>query len=892
MIMSRVRAFAAQLALLAALAALATFLSAGPGRIANGITDDGLRSDLATLAYTNRDLTFTLARDFDPAAAGGPDRAGRLDEIRAGLPAPIPGLISDGWFVDQVGPVNAAIGDLYFKACPTLVGVRRQTGSDEATTMVEGRRPKSTPRQAEAIVGTDEAKALGVEVGELITLNARSGTATVRVVGRYDPVDPDAPIWADMKLARVACPTPDEDTRYRATLLTDAAGAELAGSQAAELKRSWRYRLDEQRITADRIPELTGAVAQIRRNPPKDTALQSGVDATLADFDQRLRAVQAVLAVVRAGILATMAGLILLAARLSADRRRNEYALIRARGGSVLAIAGRSVAETLLVVLPAAALGWLAGTLSPGRPEPWEPAIAAAFALLAVVAPAVLAATGARRPDFTGHRQDLTAGRPTPRRITFEVSLIGLAAGGAYLLRSRGIGAGAGGGTAGVDPFLVAVPVLLAVAASVIALRLAPYPLRAAGRLAARARGAVAFLGLAGAGRGAPMRSWPLSVLVVAIATGIFAGTVATTVGHGRDRAADVAVPADALVTGFSFAVDTPAAIAALPGVDRATPMLVVSAAEVRSDSSSLISQVQGLVLDTAGSGLDLPAALRDAPPAASPDAVVPVVVSPRLAQRVGASGKVDIQGRRYAFRVAAVQERVPGLNTSVREFILVPGQALPVPDFQPIVPNRILLDGSGWDTGAVLAAADEGQRAQTKKATGQEITDRFELNMPAYVTTRAQYRASLDERGVDGVLSFTFVAGLAASAALALLAVALTVLAGAPARGRNLSRLRTLGLSTRQGRRLLVFELVPLLGAAVLAGALAGAGLPALIAPALGLDDFTAGVPAELSADPLLAAGVLAVTVLAVIAALVVEDVANRRLRLGTVLRLGGEES
>ncbi|MBB2943759.1 putative ABC transport system permease protein [Actinoplanes lutulentus] len=885
MIMQRVRAFAGQLGLLAALVGLAAFLSAGPGRLANGTTDEGLRADIGALMSSSRDLTFTLARDFGSVAAE--DRASQLDPIREQLPAPLPGLLTQSWFVTEIGPVDATVGGEYLRACPSLVGIRRQTGSDQATRIVEGRAPRSAGSNAEAMIGTDEAKALGLKVGDAVTLHARVDDATVRIVGRYEPVDATAPFWADQKLARVACPSILEDTRYRATLLTDPIGAQVTAEKAGEFKQRWRYRLDDQLLTADQVTGLTTAVAEARRRPPVQTALQSGVDTTLADFDKQLRAVQAVLAVVQAGILATVAGLILLAARLAADRRRTEYALIRARGGSVAAIAGRAAAEAALVVLPAAAIGWLAGALVPsllisGRPDPEEPLLVLGFTLLALLSPAALAAAAAHRPDFTGHRQDLAGSKPSPRRITGELFLIALAAGGAYLVRRRGIDAGAG-----VDPYLIAVPVLLSVAASLIALRLVPFPLRAAGRLTARARGAIAFLGLAGAGRGAPMRSWPLSVLVVAIATGIFAGTVATTVGHGRDRAADLAVPADAVVTGFSFAVDTPARIAEIDGVTRATPLLLASAAEVRSDSSPLISQIQAMVVDAATSGLDLPAELVNA----GPSEVVPAVASPKVAERIGAGGKIDIQGRRYVFRVAAVRDTVPGLGTGVREFLVLPSQAMLIPDFQPLVPNRILVDGDGWDPAAVRRVADDGQRAQTLKSTGKAVED-FELNMPATVMTRAAYRESLDERGVDGVLSFTFAAGLVASAALALLAVALTVLAGAPARGRTLSRLRTLGLSTGQGRGLLVFELVPLLGVAVLAGALTGAALPALIAPALGLDDFTAGVPAEISADPYLAAGVLVVTVLAVIAALVVEDIANRRLRLGTVLRLGEEQS
>jgi putative ABC transport system permease protein len=139
-------------------------------------------------------------------------------------------------------------------------------------------------------------------------------------------------------------------------------------------------------------------------------------------------------------------------------------------------------------------------------------------------------------------------------------------------------------------------------------------------------------------------------------------------------------------------------------------------------------------------------------------------------------------------------------------------------------------------------------------------------------------------------VLSFTFAAGAAGSVVLAVLTVGFAVLAGAPARGVVLSRLRTLGLSAAQGRRLLIYELVPLLGVAVLAGGLVGVALPRLIGPALGLAGFTAGVAARSRLDPALLVAVPAAVLLAIGAALLVESAVNRRMRLGEALRLGEE--
>ena len=115
-------------------------------------------------------------------------------------------------------------------------------------------------------------------------------------------------------------------------------------------------------------------------------------------------------------------------------------------------------------------------------------------------------------------------------------------------------------------------------------------------------------------------------------------------------------------------------------------------------------------------------------------------------------------------------------------------------------------------------------------------------------------------------------------------------MLAGARARGQVLSRLRTLGLSRRQWRGLLLVELAPLVGVAVLTGALVGAVLPLLLNPVLGLSAFTGGAPVRVAFEPGLVVAVFALGAIALGFAVAVEALNNRRLRLGEVLRLGEE--
>ena len=144
----------------------------------------------------------------------------------------------------------------------------------------------------------------------------------------------------------------------------------------------------------------------------------------------------------------------------------------------------------------------------------------------------------------------------------------------------------------------------------------------------------------------------------------------------------------------------------------------------------------------------------------------------------------------------------------------------------------------------------------------------------------------------MDRVLGYTFVIGSAAGIVLALLAVGFSVVTGARARGQALSRLRTLGLSSGQGRRLLAYELMPLIGLGALVGSAVGAALPTLIGPALGLSAFSDGAEVVLALDPRLAAAAFGLVVVAVALAVAIEAMVNRRARLGEVLRVGGDGS
>jgi putative ABC transport system permease protein len=154
-------------------------------------------------------------------------------------------------------------------------------------------------------------------------------------------------------------------------------------------------------------------------------------------------------------------------------------------------------------------------------------------------------------------------------------------------------------------------------------------------------------------------------------------------------------------------------------------------------------------------------------------------------------------------------------------------------------------------------------------------------------VSSVAAARAALERAGFNGGLTLVFVAGAAGGALGGVLAVTLALVVQARARGRMLSLLRTMGLSHRQARVMLMIELLPVTAVAVAVGSAVGVAMPPLLAPALALDAFTGGIAPGAGVDATTVVALAGLVVLLVVAGAAVEAALNRRLGLGGVLRV-----
>ncbi|MFC4145281.1 FtsX-like permease family protein [Micromonospora mangrovi] len=900
------RAYGGHFLLLAVLTTVTALLVTAVPRVADRLTGQGLREQVAAEPVARRDLTYTTGEERMPGSGAGlvANRAAELTAIEGRMPPAVRTTVGQRWYAGQTGFTPLRGPGLTADKGLVDLSLRAVSGLPEAATLVQGRWPAAggtADGAIEVALADTVADPFGLHAGDRFTLNLPDPGGEIRtrrpvtLVGVFRPTDRTDGIWD--ALPSMLRPTPPQGEGQPSQIVGFTADAGLAAAVAAgwPVSFGWRYRISPERITAGQLDALIDGLAALDRTVPAGLTLSQGVDVPLRRFAGSLAAARTLLAVIAAGLLATLAGLTVLAAGLTARRRRTEYALLRARGGSTGALLRRASAESVLVLPAAAGVGWLLGGLLPGTGAPVRYVLLAA--LLATLAPPVAALTGQRS---TGGRADLLARRAGTVRLTVEVTVLAVAVLAAFLLRRRGLVLGDA-----VDPLLVSVPVLLAVAAALLALRAYPWPLRLLSRAAARARGSVAFLGTARAGRAAA--TGPLVVVVLAIATAAFCGVVAVGIEAGRDRAASAAVPADALVSGERFAPDTATELAALPGVRAVAPLLVESSLRPYADSvgrPAAVGETQVLLVDggrfaevarRSGVPVRLPAG-----PGAGGDGTTPLpaLVSPALAAELARAGLADragarpawydVQGNRLPVRVAATVGQFPTVDPATDRFLVLPWPALPAGGPHPLVPTGFVLatDGRAVDVAAVTRVAEEGQRRHQRAGAfaGQDRP------LPPQVRTWSDVRAELGGSGVNGLLVFGFTTGAVGGALLGLLALAFAVLAGARGRGQVLSRLRTMGLSRRQWRGLLLVELTPLVLVSVLTGALVGALLPTLLTPVLGLPAFTGGTAVRVRFEPGLVAGVLGLAVLALGFAVAVEALNNRRMRLGEVLRLGEE--
>jgi putative ABC transport system permease protein len=746
--------------------------------------------------------------------------------------------------------------------------------------------PSPSIPEFEAEISKVAADKLGLTVGARLTLVpqtvldslAGGGAVAVKIVGIFEPTDAADPYWIDD--ARVTGFTLRElsanTTLVQSTVLVApelypalVTGITMQGGTSGGItiappsrRVTWRYAPAAGQILPADIGDIVDGLRRLEGIYPVNSlnpdalSLQTGLLRQLVALQGPWNAAGAVLRLAAAG--AAMVALVCLGLviAMTGEERRRIFLLQRERGASMLQSIVALLVEALLVSVPAVVIGaFMAVRLVPEGSDQWviDGAVGVAGATILLEILAILRAVVG--PPRVSARPEPARPGVRARRLVLEGVIVVVAITGAEMLRRRGLqGAapsaaspGAGGvleptaiaSADGPDPILAIVPVLVGLAAGIVAIRLAQFPLAAIAWLGARMRG----LGWVLASRRAARGVWASRVLLIIlpIATlGAFASATLVHVARSADLQSwqDVGAPyrVDAATDRFGGGYVLPKGLdgAGVPGVSAAVRANLDPIAVSNGGQRELVAlDVAAYARMLAGSpvAVSLPAEILATPtlPAAgapewgSAGAPLPAIVSagavgPYRGFTAGDVFNLMIDTQQLTFRAIDVRDGFPGLPPG-RPFIIVSW-----PQLDAAAPGRLVDPTSLYlaappDAGPVIAAY-----------VHQAAPD-------AVVSSHSSRANALVGQSVVGVLSAGILALAAIAVAYAALAVVAAFILTAAARVDEAAHLATLGLSDRQSRWMLVIEFGPPVLLAVLAGTALGLGLFAYLAPGLGFE-------------------------------------------------------
>lgn len=852
---TRLRAFAGTSVALALLVAVTAALAAAYPRAVDRYGDAGLRRaveqalpDMTTVQAQAPPPWSATTEEAEAALLPGPLAAAQA-KVLATAQAP---LVPDP-AQSSYGVRTAAALEAFDPWLPRPTGTPAQmvlaAHQDLAfhVRSVAGRLPftKSGPVSAstatvDAAVTADTARTLHIRVGSVIHVpGSVRGPVAVRVTGIVVPRSPAGAYWSTQPVLRTPelrhLPGSVQDVYWvGGLLLAPDAGPVLLGTLGRTV-RYWQVAPEVATLRGHDLDRLASAVAALESGPGAQH-LRAAVDEGLevqTDLDEvltshaRLRSgiePLLLLAAVGAGSLAVI--VLAMAGGVAADRRRAELALLRARGASLPGLAVRLLAETAAVAVPAGALGLTAALLVlPGART--APAVAAALAvtLLACVALPLRAVVTHRTVRTHADREDLVSARPSRGRTVVELTVLVIASGAVAALRRQGSGS---------TGLAAAAPVLTGVVAALLLARLHPLPLRALGRVTSRMRGVVVPLSLAHAARASGFTVLPLLALIGALTTAAFGGSVLAGVTAARDQAALLAVGADGRVETLTGGLPRtlPDRIRRLPGAHDTTEVSVNREAKTRQ--SGQVIPLAGVDPDAyaqlshrTGLGPFDAARLRykaDTGTTGGTDRPLPALASPGVAEAYGTGpwSVVLPDGTSFTVRIVLVRERTPAMIGD--DFLIVDRAGLPRSAARA---TTLLLTGDALNGRALRSAAGGGTAVTVRLRTEE----------------RARYVDSPLQSGAERLYG----AAVAAGSGYAVLALLLTVLRTAPERSALLARLRTMGMSRAQGRRLLILTAVPQAFLAAAGGMLTGWAGIHLLSPGVDLTAIALSSPSAL---------------------------------------------
>ena len=505
---------------------------------------------------------------------------------------------------------------------------------------------------------------------------------------------------------------------------------------------------------------------------------------------------------------------------------------------------------------------------------------AAAVLAVALAGPPLIAVWLYRRPSpATNPALILTPETRTPRasaaaqrRLIAGLTACAAAVGGLVVLRDQGLSpAGA------TNWYLIVAPILVAIPAALIAMRLYPLAIRALLPVCRRRAGVAGYVGLAGAVERRTATALPAFTLVLALTLAAFGGMVNGSIIGGQITYSWQATGADAVVDTNGAAYDvTPAvekSIMAIPGVRHSAAVWTTTWQTPHGQQELNVAAVDpaGYAAMTADTPFPRIPVSAFGPPDSAPVSaatVIPVLASPSAAAVLG-TGTVQLTSHELMgpvrVRVAGIVARTPA-EPGGGMFLIMRLRTLPGVLGQP-TPNLALITGTGMD------------RSKLSRLIGTALP-------PATIAFRTDVLNGLGSAPLQHAAALLMTLTAVIAGGLALLNLVFGLALGARDRELTLARLSVMGYE--RDTRLVLLMALPAVLAAFAAAAGCALALPALVSPALDLSVFTGpGAPVTYRPD-LAALGVPCLVVLALMGvALIAETSRSRRHGVTGLLRV-----
>ncbi len=888
---------AASVLLVCIILVVSGLLAAWP-RAINAMYTQDLHQSVGTMTASQRNVSALLPQA--PAVASDitahitpQDVDGQLAHIRGGFPELLQKSVDDAQWV-STATQTGVIGELPEGLYELLPSFAVAPGLMDHVTLTDGRAPEPLSltdlgeKPLEIMLSANSAEQARWAVGETrvvlvndLRTNSGAGarepitSSDVVLTGIYEAKDPSAGYWnmVPSLLNPMVINDPERGDSVSPTAVIDAGSGMTARTLTGKTSLMLWYKLQPDAATALNATELEAQLRQVagQSNSLVSTSGGSGAPLTLrsetadtiADVTERASTTNRILALLASGPLGVCLLTAVIAVRLVVDRRRNALALIAARGAPGFQLRATLMAEGLLLGIPAAAAGTAAALLLiPGAITPSQffwPALAA-------LAPAAIFAS----VKLTSDDDSPASAVKRRRRLVAEGAVVLAAAGAVTALFSRG------NSTSTIDPVLSAAPLLIAVAVSLLVLRLYPLPLAWWARRQRTSPRLLSFLGPARSVRSAVAALVPVMALTVGVAVVVFSGTLLSTFRDGVTAAARYSVPADLVVETSPLnneqleqieAIDGVAAMAALSDFTSASPQFEGTESNSRHVWLVDADALRKVQADYPGS---IPDSLLEEL-SSTTDGTLPMIASAGTGLEAGDEGEIRFYGE-IDVSVSASLESISLLDTS--NWVLMDRDTVRDRlDIEAVAGKLLIKLAPGADVQHVAKSIASISRVVAGQQTPTEYQERI-LESPS---------AKGLQLGLWTIVSFM---GL-----LSALIIIMTTLVNAPGRNRLIALLRTLGFPPTRDRGLLLWELVPPAAVALVVGTGVGLLLPTVVMPSIDLRTFTGGyLPVELVYDPVLLGSLLGGFVLVVLGSMMAAVAVGRRQRIATALRIGEE--